>query len=209
MSEHPTAKPKPNLVKWGLLSAALVGVAAVVYIIVQASTNPGAGGDLKRLAKGEMSKLSFPAEAAAPPATSFLNAEGERVRISDLRGKVVVVNVWATWCAPCQIEMPTLAKLAAEFEGRPVEVVAISIDKGEDDQAKARAFIAKHPPLKFYIDPTAKLPFALNPPAMGMPTTVIYGADGVERARLAGEADWSAPEAKAVIEKVLTASGAG
>lgn len=203
MSEHPTAKPRPDLLKWGLWGAALLGVAAVVYIIAQASTNPGRGGDLKALAKGEMSKLSFPAEAAAPPATSFVNDKGERLRLADLRGKVLVVNVWATWCAPCQIEMPTLAKLAAEYEGKPVEVMAISIDKGEDDQAKARAFIAKNAPLKFYLDPSAKLPFDLKPAAMGMPTTVIYGADGVEKARLAGEADWSTPEAKAVIDKVL------
>lgn len=205
MSEHPTAKPKPDLLKWGLWGAALIGVAAVVYIIAQASTNPGPGGELKALAKGEMSGLAFPAEAAAPPATSFLNADGERMRLADLRGKVLVVNMWATWCAPCQLEMPTLAKLAAEYEGKPVEVVAISIDKGEDDQAKARAFIAKNAPLKFYIDPTAKLPFDLKPAAVGMPTTVIYGADGIEKARLSGDADWSGAEAKAVIDKVLAA----
>jgi len=205
MSEHPTAKPKPDLVKWGLWGAALAGVAAVVYIIAQASTNPGQGGNLKALAKGEMSALVFPAEAAAPPATSFLNAAGERVRLADLRGKVLVVNVWATWCAPCQIEMPTLARLAAEYEGKPVEVLAISIDKGEDDQAKARAFIAKNAPLKFYLDPSAKLPFDLKPAAVGMPTTVIYGADGVEKARLSGDADWSGPEAKALLDWILAA----
>lgn len=205
MSEHPTAKPKPDLLKWGLWGAALVGVAAVVYIIVQASTNPGGAGALKGLAKGEMSKLTFVADAGAPPATSFLNADGERMRIADLKGKVLVVNLWATWCAPCQLEMPTLAKLAAEYEGKPVEVVAISIDKGEDGEAKAREFIAKNAPLKFYIDPSAKLPFDLKPQAVGMPTTVIYGADGIEKARLSGDADWSGPDAKAVIDKVLGA----
>jgi thiol-disulfide isomerase/thioredoxin len=203
MSEHPTAKPKPDLVKWGLWGAALVGVAAVVYIIVQASTNPGQGGSLKAFAKGEMSDLVFPKEAAPPPATSFLTADGERVRLADLRGKVLVVNVWATWCPPCQVEMPTLARLAAHYEGKPVEVMAVSIDKGEDDQAKARAFIERNAPLKFYLDPSAKLPFEFKPAAVGMPTTVIYGADGVEKARLAGEADWSSPETIALIDKVL------
>ncbi|WP_374575920.1 TlpA family protein disulfide reductase [Phenylobacterium sp.] len=202
MSEHPTAKPKPDMLKWGLWGAALLGVAAVVYIIVQASTNP-AHSDLKALAKGEMSKLTFSADAGAPPADSFLDADGKRLRLADLKGKVLVVNLWATWCAPCRLEMPTLAKLAAEYQGKPVEVVAISIDKGDDDQAKARAFIAQNAPLKFYIDPAAKLPFDLKPQAVGMPTTVIYGADGIERARLSGGADWSGPDAKALIDKVL------
>jgi len=203
MSEHPTAKPKPALLKWGLWGAALFGVAAVVYIIVQASTNPAGSGDLKALAKGEMAKLVLPAEPTPAPVTSFLDAKGERLRIADLKGKVVVLNLWATWCPPCQMEMPTLAKLAAHYEGKPVEVVAVSIDKGDEDAAKARAFIEKNAPLKFYLDPNAKLPFDLKPPAVGMPTTVIYGRDGVERARLSGDADWSSEDARKVIDKVL------
>lgn len=191
-----------RLALWG---AAGVGVAAVVYIIVQASQNPQGDGDLKRLAKGEMAKLVTPAEAAPAPATSFVDAEGATKRIGDFRGKVTVVNLWATWCAPCVVEMPTLAKLAKEYEGQPVEVVAISIDRPADE-AKARAFIAKHAPLAFYHDPKMALPFAFKPVATGMPTTIIYGRDGVERARIAGEADWSGKDAKAVIDKVLAES---
>jgi len=83
--------------------------------------------------------------------------------------------------------------------------VAISVDR-PDDEAKARMFIAKHAPLKFYHDPKMALPFAFKPAAVGMPTTVIYGADGVERGRLAGDADWSSKEAKALIDEVLAES---
>ena len=206
MTEHPAAKPKPSLTKWGLWGAAVFGVAAVVYIIAQASSNPDGGGNMKSLARGEMAKLTFPAEASVGPATSFYDAEGKPTRLADHRGKVLVVNFWATWCPPCVAEMPTLATLAREFEGKPVEVMAISIDR-ESDLEKAKAFIGQHAPLQFYNDPKSKLPFQLSPPATGMPTTVIYGADGVEIARLAGEADWSTPEARAVVESALARSG--
>ena len=188
--------------KWALWGAALLGVAAVLYIIAQASIKPGQAGSLSSLAKGEMSKFQTPAEAGAAPATSFLDGEGRPVRVADFRGKVVVLNLWATWCGPCVIEMPTLAKLAAAYQGKPVEVVALSVD-GPRERDKAAAFIAKHAPLKFYHDPQLAYPYALKPVAVGMPTTIVFGADGVERGRLSGGADWSSPEAKALVDKVL------
>ena len=200
--EKAAGEPKAIPLKWVLRGVALAGVAAVVYIIAQASINPQGETDLKSAAKGEMAKFTIPAEAAPAPVTSFQDAAGAPKRIADFRGKVTVVNLWATWCPPCVIEMPTLAKLAASYEGKPVQVVAISIDKAEDGE-KARAFIAKHPPLVFYHDPKMALPFAFTPAAAGMPTTIIYGADGVERGRLSGEADWSGKDAKALIDKVL------
>lgn len=196
------ADPRSPSLKWALWGVAVLGVAAVVYIILQASINPQRTTDLKSLAKGEMAKFVTPAEAAPAPATSFQGPDGKPVRIADFRGKVTVVNLWATWCAPCVIEMPTLAKLAASYEGKPVQVVAISVDRAEDGD-KARAFIAKHQPLAFYHDPSMGLPFAFKPTAAGMPTTIIYGADGVEKGRLAGGADWGGKDAKALIDKVL------
>jgi hypothetical protein len=92
--------------------------------------------------------------------------------------------------------------LQAAYAGKPVTVVPISVDGAEDVQ-KARDFIAQHPPLKFYSDEAMKMPFAFTPPAAGMPTTVIYGKDGTERARLSGGADWSGPEARKIIDKLL------
>lgn len=205
MSEIPGDKPKAGPLKWALWGVAAVGVAAVLYIIAQASIKPGGASELKALAKGEMSKLTIPAEATVAPVTTLTGPDGKPMRLGDLRGKVVVVNLWATWCGPCVIEMPTLAKLAADYAGKPVVVAAVSVDRPEDLE-KARAFIAQHRPLGFYHDPGKKLPFALTPPALGMPTTIIYGADGVERARLAGGADWSGADAKALIDAVLAES---
>jgi Thiol-disulfide isomerase and thioredoxins len=203
--EKAAGEPKASRLKQVLWGVALIGVAAVLYIIVQASINPQRQSDLKSVAKGEMAKFEIPAEAAVAPVTSFQDAAGAPARIADFKGKVTVVNLWATWCAPCVIEMPTLAKLAAAYEGKPVAVVAVSVDRPQDAE-KARAFIAKHAPLAFYHDPKMALPFAFKPVASGMPTTIIYGPDGVERGRLAGGADWSGKDARALIDKVLAES---
>ena len=198
-------EPKAIPLKWALRGVAVLGVAGIVYIIAQASINPQRETNLKSLATGEMAKFVTPVEAAPAPVNSFQDPTGAPKRIADFRGKVTVVNLWATWCGPCVIEMPTLAKLAAEYQGKPVEIVAISVDR-PDDADKARAFIAKHAPLAFYHDPKMALPFAFKPTASGMPTTIIYGADGVERGRLAGGADWGGKDAKGLIDKVLAES---
>jgi thiol-disulfide isomerase/thioredoxin len=147
-------------------------------------------------------KLEHPNDGAPPPDYAFNDANGKAVKLADLKGKVLVVNLWATWCGPCKIEMPQLARLQTAYTGQPVQVVAISIDKAEAfDEAKA--FIAANAPLAFYNDPAAKLPWALKPAAAGMPTTVIYGKDGFERGRVSGEADWAGGGATAVIDKIL------
>ena len=115
------------------------------------------------------------------------------------------MNIWATWCAPCKIEMPTLAKLAQAYAGKKVAIVAVSIDKA-DALEQAKAFIGQNAPLAFYNDPEAKLPWALKPAANGMPTTIILGPDGLERGRISGEADWAGVGARSVIDKLLAAS---
>jgi len=209
MSEGPAATTKPRSgLKWALWGAALLGVAAVLYIIGQASTKPEvhteATAPAAPAAKTLMSKWST--EAAGQPATDyvFYNEAGRPTRIADFKGKVVVMNIWATWCAPCKIEMPTLAKLQAAYKDKPVEVVAVSIDS-ESAGAAAKLFITANDPLKFYHDREMKLPFRMDPPAAGAPTTVVYGKDGREIGRVAGEADWSGAEAQALVDKALAA----
>jgi thiol-disulfide isomerase/thioredoxin len=211
MGEQSGAKPPRvgetggGFLKWALWGAALFGVAAVVYIIAQASFKPEPQSAVTSVATGEMKKLAAPAEPTAAPPNTFVDAGGKPVRVADFKGKVVVLNLWATWCAPCVAEMPTLAKLAAEYAGKPVVVAPVSVDTPADVE-KAKAFIAQHAPLAYYGDPQMKLPFALKPPAAGMPTTVIYGADGLERGRISGGADWSGPDARAVIDHLLAGS---
>ena len=213
MSENPQAGDETRAsnplgrLRWALWGAALIGVAAVVYIIVQSSSNPtpalGSTGTTTAAAPSSFAKkLTLPTQPTPAPDYAFSDEAGKPLKVADLKGKVVVLNIWATWCAPCVTEMPTLAKLQAAYAGQPVEIVAVSIDT-ETSATKARLFIAQHAPLKFYHDRDMKMPFKLTPPAPGAPTTVIYGKDGLEQARVAGEADWSGPEARALVDKAL------
>lgn len=213
MNDQSAAKPRGGVLTWALWGAAAIGVAAVVYIIAQSATKPAderpaaASGavPVAAVTHDVAKKLEHTADGTQPPAYAFFDGTGKRLTPADFKGKVVVMNLWATWCAPCKLEMPTLAKLAQTYAGKPVVIVAVSIDKA-DALEQAKAFIAQNAPLAFYNDPEAKLPWALKPAASGMPTTLILGKDGLERGRISGEADWAGPGAKAVIDKLLAAN---
>lgn len=180
-------------------AVSLLGVAALLYGIAGCS-NPAP--DLKSLATGPMAKLTVIAVPKPAPATVFTDQAGVRHTLADFKGKVTVMNVWAKWCAPCVLEIPSLARLQTAYAGKDVAVVAVDLDKGEDI-GPAQAFIAKNAPLTYYSEPTYALPYAVTPPVADMPTTIIYDRRGMERARLAGGADWSSEQAKAVIDALL------
>jgi thiol-disulfide isomerase/thioredoxin len=162
---------------------------------------PEPTGAFAGLAVGHMKRLTTESAGKPAPAISFVDASGKALTLADFKGQPVLVNLWATWCAPCKKEMPTLAALQKAYEGK-VKVVALSIDK-EGQTAEAKAFIAENAPLAFYQDAAMKAPFAFDPPAQGFPTTIFYGADGIERARLVAEADWSSKEARAVVDRLV------
>ena len=183
---------------WPIWAALAVGVLASGWILLQAASRPDYSG-LGGYARGSLARLQI-ADAPTPaPANTFQGPAGQPVRIADLPGEVKVVNLWATNCAPCKLEMPTLAALARSG-GNRISVTPISLDPvGRTDQA--RAFIAQHAPLPFHQDPTFAVAFAMK--AQGMPTTVIYDRQGRERARLSGAAEWDSPEARAFIDALL------
>ena len=178
---------------------AVAATAALLYALAGCSNTPGA---LKPLAKGDMAKLTVTEHPAPAPETVFHDAAGAPHILADFKGKVAIVNVWANWCAPCKEEIPSLARLAANYADKPVVVVPISVGKG-DDEVAGRGFVARNPPLTFYTEPTYALTFAFKPTVDGMPTTIIYDRKGVERARLTGGADWSGADARAVVDSLL------
>jgi thiol-disulfide isomerase/thioredoxin len=194
----------------GALAAAgwlfLAGGLGFGYMLLQGMSKPAESAGLARFATGALAKLEV---REAPPLQSsrpFKDATGAQRTLAAYRGKVTLVNFWATWCAPCVKEMPTLAALDQAFDGRGFEVVAISLDRLRDaDLAQQKLAELTGGRLEFLIDTTMTI--APDSGAQGMPTTILYDANGQELARLAGEADWAAPEAKALIEAALAAPG--
>lgn len=178
---------------------ALAGGAAVLYALAGCSNTSR---DLKSTTKGAMAALILTEQAAPAPDTVFRDGAGRPHTLSEFKGKVTLVNIWANWCAPCKAEIPSLAKLATAYAGKPLAIVPISVGKGADEDA-GRRFIDKNPPLNFYTEPTYTIAFSIKPPVEGMPTTILYDRRGVERARLAGGADWSGPDAQAVIDTLM------
>ena len=158
--------------------------------------------DLARFATGPLAALETPAALADAPDYAFQTRDGSEIRFADFRGRVVLVNLWAMWCAPCRTEMPTLAALAAAYPEGEMLVLPINVDVGADAVADAKSFVDVHDPLPFYGDPKFQLPFEF--PGKGkMPQTILLDRQGQIRATLSGEADWSSAEARALIDAVL------
>jgi len=202
MSEVQAAKRRPNLVQWALVVAVLIGAAAVLYVIGSASFKPKAPSDLSDLRTGALEKLVVAKAPVPEPDIPFTDAGGKSLTLADFKGQVVVMNLWASWCAPCKAEMPTLATLQGAYAVQPVKVVAISVDRDEDLNL-AQAMMAANPPLTLYRDPSYRMAFSLRPRAEGFPTTVIFDRKGRERARLSGGADWSSPQARELVERLI------
>ena len=208
MSQGPAepvkARARARRTPW-IAGLAVIALVAVLYAIVSHGFKPG-DSSLKSLATGAMAKLQVADPPRGEPDSAFFGPNGETLHLADFKGQVLVVNFWATWCAPCVQEMPTLAQLQTAYAGQPVKVMAISLDRPED-KAFAQRFILKHGPLVFYQDPKYALPFSLDPRPAGVPITVIFDRQGHERARLEGGADWNSPQAKAVLNRVLLIRG--
>jgi len=152
----------------------------------ESATAPATG------ARGEAAVMSLHDSPRAMPKIQFKDGDGQLVNLIDFRGKLVLLNIWATWCGPCRKEMPTLDRLQAELGGPEFRVVALSIDR-----AGLRAVSAFYDEigvqhLARYVDESGKAARELN--AVGLPTTLLIDRDGREIARHVGPAEWNTPE---------------
>jgi peroxiredoxin len=122
-------------------------------------------------------------------------------RLSDYRGQVVLLNIWATWCGPCRVEMPSIERLHAEFAPRGLRVVAVSID--EPGQAEGIRGFVRENALTFEVlyDPTHRIEQLYQ--TMGVPETFVIGRDGVIRKRVTGATHWDSPANRALIAQLL------
>ena len=141
-------------------------------------------------------------EASKPiVAVQFDDEQGRSRSLADFSGKVVLLNIWATWCVPCRKEMPTLDRLQATLGGPDFEVVALSIDRGGTDVV--RKFFAETgvQKLAMYVDKSGREMRDLG--VVGLPTTLLVDRKGQEVGRLIGPAEWDAPEVVEFIKCVV------
>lgn len=195
-------QPRFWLLVWGALGAAFL-----LYVIATASVSPGARGEPSALDRdpalltGEMADFiyTFPPRGAS---TVGFKHEGKQVSLADFRGKAVLVNLWATTCAPCLVELPSLDQLEGELGGKRFEVVAVAADPRGPETAQTFLDRLDIKNLKLYADPNMAFAFSVGG-ADFLPTSILYSADGEEIGRIVGEADWASPEARRLIKSAM------
>ena len=154
-----------------------------------------------------MKKLNFHSEPKQAGSATFTDFEGTaELALSDYEGKWVLVNFWATWCAPCRKEMPHLAELQYELGGDDFEVVTIAT--GRNPPAGMKKFFSEIgvDNLPMHRDPKSALAREMG--VLGLPITVILNPEGQEIARLQGDADWASDNAKAILTTLIGTDGA-
>ncbi len=137
------------------------------------------------------------------PETRFLDPSGKEVTLADFKGRVVLVNFWATWCAPCIRELPSLDRLQADMGGKDFTVLTINEDRTGAEVAKP--FLEKHGWKNLPVNVDRRLALSRALGVHGMPTTFLIDRDGRIVGSLAGAAEWDSKEAKALIRHYLVA----
>jgi len=216
---QPTPVPPRRAGRLTVIVAAIavlvVAGAAGIYGIAGLQRN--AGGDpacrpavalasqLKPLMRGEVAALTPAAAPLRLPDLAFEDGAGQPKKLSDFRGRTVLVNLWATWCVPCRKEMPALDNLQAQLGGADFEVVAINIDTR--DPAKPKKFLedGKLTHLAVFGDVSAKVFQDLKSigRALGMPTSVLVDPQGCEIATIAGPAEWDSTDATTLLKAAV------
>lgn len=184
----------------GLSVLRVTGMLAAVYTAFALGANPAlADPALNALRQGEMRKLVVH-EAPQPVSdAAFFNAEGAPVHLADWKGRVAVVNFWATWCAPCRAEMPALNALQLST---PDEIAVVTIATGRNLMPAIERFYedAAITDLPILLDPKSALARGMG--VVGLPVTVVLNKEGLEVARMIGEAEWNSPDAKAILAEL-------
>lgn len=172
----------------------LTVLAAVCAVAVSAHA-----ADLPRT--GEMQKFTLSAERKPAALAEFLDPKDQPVTLDAFRGKVVLVNLWATWCIPCREEMPALDRLQGLRGGKDFTVLAVAQDRS--GRAKVEAFLGQIGATKLapYLDTTMKSGRAWG--VYGLPTTLLIDRQGREVGRLVGIAEWDQPDALRLIDAVI------
>jgi thiol-disulfide isomerase/thioredoxin len=157
---------------------------------------------LAPFARGDVASMSLARASHPLPELGFAEADGTKVKLADFKGQIVLLNLWATWCVPCRLEMPALDRLQGLLGSDQFSVVAVNIDTAKLDRVKAFWTETGIKNLAFYADNTAEMFQVLKEDGkgLGLPTTILVGADGCEIGTLAGPAQWDSKDALALIQ---------
>jgi thiol-disulfide isomerase/thioredoxin len=181
-----------------LIAGAILAVlSAAVYIwLFRADTGP-------TTPMGSLANYVEAKELKTVPAVRFMDASGRVMTLEDFRGRVVVLNLWATWCTPCVAEMPMLDRLQQQLGEEDAIVVALSIDRGGQEAVQEFYQRTGVTHLKVFVDPTMRAQSDLG--LLGLPTTLIIDREGRERGRLVGPAEWDDAAAVDLVRRAMAA----
>ncbi len=180
--------------RWRRELAIVVGAAGVVVALLLAG---------KRILGNELSPLGVGAEAPNFTALS-LDSVPRPISLDRYRGEVVMINIWATWCLPCRVEMPSIEQLHRTLASKGLKILAVSVDDPGTEK-QIRDFVKLYG-LTFDIlhDPKGQEgDVSRIYQTTGYPETVIIGRDGIIRKKLIGASDWNSPENRGLVERLL------
>lgn len=174
---------------------------AVLYTALCLGANAGTAADIAALRDGSMLKLAVHESPAEAPATSFTDAEGGEHSFADWKGKVVLVNFWATWCAPCRKELPALDAMNRDLGGDDFAVITIATGRNPQPAITRLFDEVGVKTLPVYLDP--KLQLSREMGVLGLPVSILLNRDGQEIARMSGDAEWDSESARAIVAALV------
>ncbi|MEQ6250083.1 TlpA disulfide reductase family protein [Sulfitobacter sp. HNIBRBA3233] len=184
---------------------------AIVYTAIALGTSPAWANDadtILPLRDGDMKKLAVHETPQATSGAAFELADGAgTATLADYSGKYVLVNFWATWCAPCRKEMPQLSELQREFGGEDFEVLTIATGRNSPQGIQKFFDDIGVDNLPRHQDPQQQLASQMG--IFGLPITVLLDPQGREIARLRGDADWSSDSAKSIVKALVEGRAEG
>src|SRR5947209_1856763 len=210
MTEQPLSTARRWRAMIALFAVAAVVTGAAIYGIgaMQGNADPAcrASAELAKhlatLARGEIAAINIADDPQKLPDLTFTDAGGQPHKLSDFKGRTVLLNLWATWCVPCRKEMPALDALQAKLGDDKFQVVAVNIDTRNLDKPKAWLDEVGIKRLGYFADPSAKVFQDLKAigKALGMPTTLLVDPNGCELGTMAGPAEWASDDGLKLIE---------
>jgi thiol-disulfide isomerase/thioredoxin len=194
------------------LAVFAVAIAALLYVTIGSggketaaatacAASPEQRAAVDRAAKGEVAALTVAKQPKPVTPLAFEGPDGQQRSLDAFKGRVILLNLWATWCVPCRQEMPALDRLEAKLGGPDFQVVAVNIDTTRLERPKAFLNEVGVKALPYYSDSKADVFYRLKQAGkvVGLPTTILIDRNGCEIGTLAGPARWDSPDGEAVI----------